>query len=382
MTISVFSVIMSLVCSSIILFSASFLVAHARRVRWGLILLIFMLGFARLILPVESWTAKIVRDWRVYPRLQALARSEVLPGISVAQFLLLLWGIGIGCMLVLFLYRMRELIRVKNQDCDAPQNAKLLAMADRVAAQMGYQGRIRIAVTRAFTTAVSVGVTHPIILVPGDMLDYPELELTGVIRHELTHYLRGDVVKQWILNIIQSLFWWNPVIHYLKRCVVEMLELECDERACRGMSEEEKLAYLSAIQRVLKAGRKKDPELGMGYGKNHNAEFLRRRFCEVLEPVERHSNRATYCLALISILLFCLSYSFIVQPAGMPKKMEDKMELGDSRDPDGESEFLLKLSDGTYLYISGMKSKGQLTNEDIQKSPYIGLPIFDSTKGE
>ena len=114
MTISVFSVIMSITCSSVILFAASFLVAHAKRVRWGLLLFIFILGFTRLAFPFEFWVAKEIRIWKVYPTLQLLAKSELFLGITTAELLLLIWMTGIVVLFFKFLKKLmnlREIIR-------------------------------------------------------------------------------------------------------------------------------------------------------------------------------------------------------------------------------------------------------------------------------
>ena len=99
MTISVFSVIMSIVCSSIILFAASFLVSHSGKVRWGLIFLILGLGFIRLLLPVEIRVAREVPEDTIYPQLYALAQKEWFAGLTIGEMLLIIWCIGL---LVLF----------------------------------------------------------------------------------------------------------------------------------------------------------------------------------------------------------------------------------------------------------------------------------------
>ena len=381
MTISVFSVIMSITCSSVILFAASFLVAHAKRVRWGLLLFIFILGFIRLAFPFEFWAAKEIRLWKVYPTLQLLAERELFYGITIAGLLLLMWLAGIVFLFIRFLRKLKTLREIIRRSVPVSTSDHLYVIFEKAVRDIGYQGNMRIAVTDIFSTAVSVGIFRPIILIPKEMLTYPEMELQGVIRHELTHYLRGDVGKKWALNIAQCIFWWNPVIYFLKRSVIEMLELECDERACYGMDDEERLAYLEAIKHVLSSGKAHDIYFGMGYT-SHTGKFLKRRFLEVLDPVPKHSDKVTYFLAVISAVLFCLSYSVIFQPAYMPVSLvEDGDHISSCADENEEiSSFLLELPDGTYNYISDMKSIGILTEQEIQNAPYNGLPIYNDNR--
>jgi hypothetical protein len=184
--------------------------------------------------------------------------------------------------------------------------------------------------------------------------------------------------------LLQIIFWWNPIVYYLRSCVEGMLELECDERACQGMSEEERKAYLRAITKVLRADDKSQSKLGLGWQKKFSDSFLLRRFQEVLQPVERQSNVVTYILALISLILFCLSYSIIVQPGIMPDELNDStVRLEEFQSCNIYEEFLIKMPDGTYQYVSDMLGQKILTEDDIKKAPYADLPIYTNTsKGE
>lgn len=376
MTVSVFSVIMSITCSSIILMTAGFLVSHAKRVRWGLIMVMFLLGFVRLAVPIDIINARVIRSWYLYPFFRRVASRKILWGQSLANTLVILWLTGSILMFWGFFKKLRDLRKIEGRAIPVIDGDYLQGIFQRASDSLGYQGKKRIAVTKEFTTAVSVGFLSPKILIPKEMLKYPEDELIGVIKHELTHYLRRDIGKQWALCFLQCLFWWNPTVHYVKRSVTQMLELECDQRACQGMTDEERVAYLEAIKKVLLSGSKRELELGMGYGKNHSAKFLERRFREVLEPVHRYSVKATICCALISILVFLTSYSFILQPAVMPKdvKRVDECMLTASV---GEDEFLLRVSDDHYYYVYDLSIRAYLTKENIQKPPYVGIPIYD-----
>ena len=386
MTISVFSVIMSITCSSVILFAASFLVAHAKRVRWGLLLMIFVLGFVRLAIPLEFREAKEVFVWKFYPTIQMFANRKVFLGITVAGMLGIIWLAGILILLVNFLRKIYALKQIIQRSVPFEEVDFLCEIYDEAVRSLDYQGNVRIAVTADSSIPVSVGCFHPIVLIPKEALEYPEIEIYGIIRHELMHFLRGDIGKKRAVDILQCIFWWNPVVYYLRRSVVEMLEMECDDRTCKGMSEDEKLVYFEAIQRALTAKpNKKILDLGMSYTSIHKGKYLRRRYLEVLQPIPKQSGAVTGFLAVISIVMFCLSYLFILQPAGIPTELEkNHIDCGFENEKSSEpSDFLIKLSDDSYLYISDMLGKEIITEQDIHNnSLYNGLPIFErNTEG-
>jgi hypothetical protein len=118
----------------------------------------------------------------------------------------------------------------------------------------------------------------------------------------------------------------------------------------------------------------------MSYTSIHKGKYLRRRYLEVLQPIPKQSGAVTGILAVISIVLFCLSYSFVLQPAGLPLDLEENnFDLGCEKELIVETgDFLLKISDDTYLFISDMLGKEILSEQEINNnSLYSGLPIYE-----
>ena len=67
----------------------------------------------------------------------------------------------------------------------------------------------------------------------------------------------------------------------------------------------------------------------------------------------------------------------------MPKEYELDEVRKDSDIGVIDTEFLLRLPNGNYLYVSDLQEKGVLTDKDIQKAPYKDLPIYyDNRKGD
>jgi beta-lactamase regulating signal transducer with metallopeptidase domain len=309
------------------------------------------------------------------------ANRKVFLGITVAGMLGIIWLAGILILLVNFLRKICALKQIIQRSIPFEEVDFLCEIYDEAVRSLDYQGNVRIAVTADSSIPVSVGCFHPIVLIPKEVLEYPEIEIYGIIRHELMHFLRGDIGKKRAVDILQCIFWWNPVVYYLRQSVVEMLEMECDDRTCKGMSEDEKLIYFEAIQRALTAKpNKKILDLGMSYTSIHKGNYLRRRYLEVLQPIPKQSGTVTGILAVISIVVFCLSYSFILQPAGIPTELDkNHIDYGRETEKFVESyDFLLKLSDDSYLYISDMLGKEIIKEQDIHdNSLYSGLPIYE-----
>ncbi|MBE5871334.1 MAG: hypothetical protein E7294_08755 [Lachnospiraceae bacterium] len=216
MTVSVYSLIMSLICSSIVFGIGILLATYGKRVRLKLILLIYLLGAARLILPIEFKSGKVVMEFNIYPVLRRIGRRELFGGITISDSLIMLWA-GVS---ILLLYRFcNELLRLKKIVAEAGKvtcDEKLYGACEEAAKQLGYRGEFTLAITEGFSTPVSVSFLKPVILIPKQMLAFPEKEFIGFFKHELIHFLRKDVGKQRAVKLLQCLFWWNPVVYFFK----------------------------------------------------------------------------------------------------------------------------------------------------------------------
>lgn len=376
MLISNYSVIMGILWFTVALLVGSFLIMHGKKVRRKLILFIFLLGFIRLLLPVEFWLTREVYDWYFYPFVQKFWRIEPIQGMSLAAIFFMVWGLGSGVEFIIFGRKLRILREMTHGARAILAKDRLCNICSRAANSLKYAGPFKVAFTSEISTAISAGLFTPIILIPEAMKDFNEEELIGIFKHELMHYLRKDLLIQWGMNLLQCLFWWNPVVYLVKKSVEQMIELRCDEMVCRDMNDEEKVVYLQGITHVLRIPGKK-PELGIGYAKNNSSIFLQRRFREVLNPVKKQSRSLTVILAAFCIAVFVFSYSFSVFPGSFPDESE-MQGLSETSETEDVRDFLLKYSDGTYCYYKNMLQEDILTEEEIKQPKYRNLPIYEA----
>lgn len=379
MFITGYSIIMGILWFTIALIIGSYLIACGKKVRSELVLLIFFLGIIRLVAPVEFWETKEIHDWNIYPIIQNVWNTKVYEEVTVSNICLWAWGIGTVLFLMDFGHKIHMLKKVINQSRVVNDEDRLYEICSEVSWELNYNGKYKLAVTDGFSTAISAGVIYPVILIPKEMQHFAEEELIGIFRHEFMHYLRRDLLLQWGMNLIQCLFWWNPITYFVKSAIEQLIELRCDSMVCKNMDDESKLIYLQGIMHVLKASGK-EPELGIGYAKKSTGKFLQRRFNEVLGNVEKHSKTVTLVWGACCVIVFILSYCLVLSPARMPKEMKTQ-GLREGNENEDIDDFLLRLSDGTYWYFRDMYQEAILTEEEVQQEEYKNLPIFDAMEG-
>jgi beta-lactamase regulating signal transducer with metallopeptidase domain len=55
-------------------------------------------------------------------------------------------------------------------------------------------------------------------------------KIRTIILHELTHIRQHDPYWLWAINLVQRLFWWDPLIWFTVNYVRKQIELSCDEQ--------------------------------------------------------------------------------------------------------------------------------------------------------
>lgn len=103
-------------------------------------------------------------------------------------------------------------------------------------------------VSRATKTPLTLGLLRPRIILPAD-LGAGE-DLANVLRHELTHVRRHDILYKWLALAVTSAHWFNPLSYVLRRELNRACELSCDEALLRSMTKEEKRSYGNTLLRM------------------------------------------------------------------------------------------------------------------------------------
>ncbi|MFL0245691.1 M56 family metallopeptidase [Candidatus Clostridium stratigraminis] len=91
------------------------------------------------------------------------------------------------------------------------------------------------------------------ILVSKPYLDQlSDAEIKYIFLHELTHYKRKDIVTNWIIALLQIIYFFNPLIWYAFNKIREDCEISCDAEALRYINEVEYQGYGRTIIKLIK----------------------------------------------------------------------------------------------------------------------------------
>ena len=110
-------------------------------------------------------------------------------------------------------------------------------------------------VCEAISTPAVTGLFRPTLLLPHEGYDLNELRY--ILRHELCHLKRRDMLLKLVVLAANAMHWFNPVVYLMLRQADEDIELACDSAATDGLDRAERAAYsrtlLAAVQSHVRA---------------------------------------------------------------------------------------------------------------------------------
>lgn len=164
----------------------------------------------------------------------------------------------------------------------------------------------------------------------------------------------------------------------LNRSVEQLLELYCDRRACRVLSEDGQLEYLSTLLYFVRSAPARTSDMSLSYLGNVKEAGVQQRFLLMLQDKPSKRSRFQFLAGCaVCIVLFVASYCVVLQPHELPSILS---EPGSNAyvDSDSNRNFILQLPDGTYAFYQDNRLCGLLSEGDTQREPYRNLPIYST----
>lgn len=317
------------------------------------------------------------------------ATNRVALTLSPADALVLVWAAGAAfCFLrdLAAYLRLRRTLRAES----VPVDPEDLALFRQRYGQSKGLLRVRLVCSTAATTPMMLGLLRPVLVLPARAYCRQSKtdQLRLLLRHEMTHYRRGDLWYKWFLLAVRSVHWFNPMMPALLRTVEQDCEQACDEAVAAALTPEQRRCYgavlLEYAGAALPVG---SAATTLAYGKK---ELLRQRLTTILHPHKRGMRGAALAAALALLLTGC---GAVLGAAGAPEEasadgtpsgpVQSSKETADSTPQAGVSpsdsapipasdEVLVPVLD----YIAGVYVDLKYASADN----LAGMPLYDFTE--
>jgi protein involved in polysaccharide export with SLBB domain/beta-lactamase regulating signal transducer with metallopeptidase domain len=181
-------------------------------------------------------------------QLAARPLSRMAESVSVEQVLATVWLSGAAGVAIGFAVRWRRLMARIGKTSSLKEGRELDAL-HRVQSRFGRPSRIRPALSASSIEPGVRGIVRPVLLLPDRITDrLSDEQLETIIAHELCHIRRLDNLTSISHLIVQTIFWFHPIVWWIGSRLVDERERSCDEYVLRMGSDPQ--VYASAILRV------------------------------------------------------------------------------------------------------------------------------------
>jgi|AGTN01.2.fsa_nt_gi Antirepressor regulating drug resistance, predicted signal transduction N-terminal membrane component len=172
-----------------------------------------------------------------------------------------------------------------------------------VYAKLRGNARVQLSCDPYINTPMLIGFLSPCIVIPhlAFAVNGMESELGHILRHELTHYRRRDLLYKWFAVLVSSLHWFNPLMILVRREISRTCELSCDEAVIRSLDAALRQDYGETLLAI--ASNKRLPS---GIVTTTMCEG-KRELKERLESIMTYQNKSVFMVALSLVLALLLA---------------------------------------------------------------------------
>lgn len=233
---------------------------HNNAILWldaRLLLGCMMAMVLRLFVLADSPVANNVPVFRVYPEICWFLRDTLFywreTPVSIMTLLQMIWAAGAvvsGLWRTYGYFATRKRIRCYRR-LRNPEFAEAVKQINR---ELGRKTKFRLVISKELKTPCIFGVLRPYIGMPEIELTPAEIYL--VVKHEMLHYYRGDMVVKIMCEALKAVHWWNWFVYKLSELITSMQEINVDFRIVRGLPEMEQLEYVDCLVKVARHRKK------------------------------------------------------------------------------------------------------------------------------
>ena len=300
----------------------------------------FDIGIARRIHVDWSWFL----EWYKIVNMESHQIGSV--SLTIMQMTAMILGLAAVILVIRFVATYFNQIVICRQ-C-VMQEAAYEAVLQRICEQLNYHRRILLVKSSEVDSPMCIGFRTSYIILPET--EFSEKELEYIFTHEITHLKYHDLYYMMAANLLNCIFWWNPLTYVVKTELNYALEVRCDIRVTSDYTVEECTTYLQTILKVLKnKNRKKKLFFGSttGFASCGYNRAMEERFRAVLtqESVNGSSKTGFYVWCLGMFGLLACSYLFIV----MPYYNISNTDYGTGQEVDTDDMWLSVNENGEYI---------------------------------
>ena len=215
------------------------------------------------------------------------------------RILAYLWLIGAIALMLLNVVRYVRLDIKIRKNCEVISCPEISEYTDR---------KINVRVWENVASPFMTGIFRPTLVL--SKMELSSEQLHNILRHEMTHFKRHDILYKWFAEFVKCVHWFNPTSWYVSKQIAAECEISCDMSVTKNMTDSEKMSYVGTILSLLPTGKAKQIPLTTQMASSK--KILKRRFIMI-----RNKKTTSRFMSVISAVIAVILFSTTVFASGV-----------------------------------------------------------------
>ncbi|HAS92187.1 MAG TPA: hypothetical protein DCS12_08145 [Clostridiales bacterium] len=182
--------------------------------------------------------------------------------------------------------------------------------------ELNIRKNVQVFISKKVKSPMLVGLIKPILVLPSE--NYTPDELRMILKHELVHFKRNDIIIKAILMVVSAVHWFNPAVHFMVKQANKDMEQSCDDYVLNDTDVEGKRFYCNII---LKMAVMNDNAIGPVFSTNI---ITTRKSLELrIKGIFDNSKKRRGIIMLVTVILLVINSGTLINVSGVeqPEKI-------------------------------------------------------------
>lgn len=181
------------------------------------------------------------------------------------------------------------------------KDLNLQEVKHKIATELHIKKDIKIFRSNLIISPCISGILVPRIYLP--MNDFTDIEINLLLKHEMYHYKRRDILYNILITILYGIYWFNPIIRIFIKKLYDFCELSCDQYVLNNASKKFRTIYAELLIHLSEEAINKK-KYGLTTFISQDEVFMKRRIYNIMR-VNGKINKFILLAEIIFVINLC-----------------------------------------------------------------------------
>ncbi|MDR0273418.1 MAG: M56 family metallopeptidase [Clostridiales bacterium] len=236
------------------------------------------------------------------PPIENSAVSEADTAINISwawwQIAAAVWLAGVIVFIAYHGIKHYRFIKISRRWSEEITDEKTLSLFESLKSEMRIKKRIPLYMCPCVGSPMMIGIFKPRMFLP--TVELAQDELSFILKHELVHYKRKDLLYKHLVIAATAIHWFNPVVYLIAKAINALCEMSCDTDVVQSADMDTRQSYSETIIGVVKYQSKLKTALSTNfYG---GKKGMKNRITSIMDTSKKRAGAIILAGALILTL--------------------------------------------------------------------------------